>query len=157
MTKGPTALVAQILADRGLMDVDAPVAAYWPEFAALGKDRALVRHILSHTLGLPSLPGYWDLVTTDDPVGWHRTDEIAAWLAAAPLAWEPGTNFGYHSMRYGWFVGELVDGSTGVLSIRSSRTRWPTRSGWTSGSGFPPSSTGGWPGSCAIPTRWPIS
>ena len=115
VTKGPTALVAQILADRGLMDVDAPVAAYWPEFAAQGKDRALVRHILSHTLGLPSFPGYGDLVTTDDPTGWHRTDEIAARLAAAPLVWEPGTNFGYHSMSYGWLVGELVrriDGRT---------------------------------------------
>ena len=66
--------MAQILADRGLMDVDAPVATYWPEFAAQGKGRALVRHILSHTLGLPSFPEYWDLVTTDDPAGWasHR-------------------------------------------------------------------------------------
>ncbi|WP_420612516.1 serine hydrolase domain-containing protein [Candidatus Spongiisocius sp.] len=115
VTKGPTALVAQILADRGLMDVDAPIATYWPEFAAQGKDRALVRHILSHTLGLPSFPGYWDLVSADDAAGWHRNDEIAARLAAAPLAWEPGTNFGYHSMSYGWLVGELVrriDGRT---------------------------------------------
>ena len=115
VTKGPTALVAQILADRGLMDVDAPIATYWPEFAAQGKDLALVRHILSHTLGLPSFPGYWDLVSADDAAGWHRNDEIAARLAAAPLAWEPGTNFGYHSMSYGWLVGELVrriDGRT---------------------------------------------
>ncbi|MCY4622058.1 MAG: serine hydrolase [bacterium] len=115
VTKGPTALVAQILADRGLMDVNAPVAAYWPEFAARGKDRALVRHILSHTLGLPSFPRYWDLVSFDHPDGWHRTDEIAARLAAAPLAWEPGTKLGYHSISYGWLVGELVrrtDGRT---------------------------------------------
>ena len=115
VTKGPTALAAQILADRGLLDVNAPVAAYWPGFAAHGKDRALVRHILSHTLGLPSFPRYWDLVSGDDAAGWHRTDEIAARLAAAPLAWEPGTTLGYHSISYGWLVGELVrriDGRT---------------------------------------------
>ena len=115
VTKGATALVAQILADRGLLDVNAPVAAYWREFATQGKDRALVRHILSHTLGLPSFPEYWDLVCGDDAAGWHRTDEIAARLAAAPLAWEPGTKLGYHSISYGWLVGELVrriDGRT---------------------------------------------
>ncbi len=115
VTKGATALVAQILANRGLMDVNAPVAMYWPEFAAQGKDRALVRHVLSHTLGLPSFPRYWDLVSGDDAAGWHRTDEISARLAAAPLAWEPGTTLGYHSISYGWLVGELVrriDGRT---------------------------------------------
>jgi len=115
VTKGPTALVAQILADRGLMDMNAPVAAYWPEFADRGKDGTLVRHILSHTLGLPSFPRYWDLVSFDHPGGWHRTDEIAARLAAAPLAWEPGTKVGYHSISYGWLLGELVrriDGRT---------------------------------------------
>ena len=115
VTKGPTALVAQILADRGLLDVNAPVAAYWPEFAAQDKERALVRHILSHTLGLPSFPRYWDLVSGDDTAGWHRTDEIAARLAAAPLAWEPGTTLGYHSISYGWLVAELarrIDGRT---------------------------------------------
>ena len=115
VTKGPTALVAQILADRGLLDLDAPVGAYWPEFAARGKDRALVRHVLSHTVGVPSFPGYRDLVSFDSPDGWHRYDEIAARLAAAPLAWEPGTELGYHSITYGWMVGELVrrvDGRT---------------------------------------------
>ena len=115
VTKGPTALVAQILADRGQMDLDAPVAAYWPEFAAQGKDRVLVRQLLNHTVGLPSFPGYWDLVSFDGSEGWHRTEEIAARLAAAPLVWEPGTRVGYHSITYGWFVAELVrriDGRT---------------------------------------------
>lgn len=115
VVKGPTALVAQVLADRGLLDVDAPVTAFWPEFGARGKDRALVRHVLSHTVGLPSFPGYWDLVSFDHPGGWHRSGEIAARLAAAPLAWEPGTELGYHSITYGWMVGELVqrlDGRT---------------------------------------------
>lgn len=115
VTKGPAALVAQILVDRGLMDLDAPVAVYWPEFAANGKDRALVRHVLSQTVGVPSFPGYWDLVSFDDAEGWHRTEEIAARLAGAPLAWEPGSRLGYHSITYGWMVGELVrriDGRT---------------------------------------------
>ena len=115
VTKGPTALVAQILADRGQMDLDAPVVTYWPEFAARGKDRVLVRQLLNHTVGLPSFPGYWDLVSFDEAEGWHRTEEIAARLAAAPLVWEPGTRVGYHSITYGWFVAELVrriDGRT---------------------------------------------
>ena len=115
VTKGPTALVAQILADRGQMDLDTPVAAYWPEFAARGKDRVLVRHLLDHTVGLPSFPEYWDLVSFDGAEGWHRPDEIAARLAAAPLIWEPGTRVGYHSITYGWFAAELVrriDGRT---------------------------------------------
>ena len=115
VTKGPTALVAQILADRGQMDLDAPVAAYWPEFAAQGKDRVLVSQLLNHTVGLPSFPDYWDLVSFDRAEGWHRDEEIAARLAAAPLIWEPGTRVGYHSITYGWFVGELVrriDGRT---------------------------------------------
>ena len=115
VTKGPTALVAQILADRGQMDLDAPVASYWPEFAAQGKDRVLVSQLLNHTVGLPSFPDYWDLVSFDEAEGWHRTEEIAARLAAAPLIWEPGSRVGYHSITYGWFVGELVrrvDGRT---------------------------------------------
>ncbi len=115
VTKGPTALAAQILADRGLMDLDAPVTAYWPEFAAQGKERVRIRQLLNHTVGLPSFPEYWDLVSFDQAEGWHRTEEIAARLAAAPLIWEPGTRVGYHSITYGWFVGELVrriDGRT---------------------------------------------
>ena len=115
VTKGAAALVAQILADRGHMDLEAPVASYWPDFAARGKDRVSVRQVLSHTVGLPSFPDYWDLVSFDDAEGWHRTTEIAARLAAAPTVWDPGTRHGYHSITYGWLVGELVqriDGRT---------------------------------------------
>lgn len=109
VTKGATALVAQILADRGLMDLEEPVALYWPEFASRGKDRVRVRDVLNHTVGLPSFPDYWDLVSFDDASGWHRTEEIASRLAGAPLAWEPGTRIGYHSITYGWLVGALVE------------------------------------------------
>lgn len=115
VTKGAAALCAQILADRGRLDVGAPVADYWPEFAARGKSGVLVRHVLSHTAGLPSFPRYWETVSFDRAGGWRRTGEIAARLAAAPLAWEPGTRIGYHSITFGWLVGELVrriDGRT---------------------------------------------
>ena len=115
VTKGPTALVAQVLVDRGLMDLDTPVCEYWPEFAARGKGDARVREVLGHTLGLPSFPEYWNLVSFDAAAGWHRYGEISARLADAPLAWEPGTRVGYHSITYGWLVAELVrriDGRT---------------------------------------------
>ena len=97
------------------MDPEAPVASYWPEFAARGKHRVRVRHLLNHTVGLPSFPDYSKVVSFDDAAGWHETTEIAARLADAPLLWEPGTRLGYHSITYGWLVGELVkriDGRT---------------------------------------------
>ncbi len=115
VTKGATALVAQVLADRSKLDVDAPVATYWPEFAAHGKEDVPVRMLLNHTVGLPSFPNYWDLVSFDDVAGWSKTKEIAERIAAAPLEWDPGTRVGYHSITYGWFVAELVrrtDGRT---------------------------------------------
>ncbi|MEU5766167.1 serine hydrolase domain-containing protein [Streptomyces asoensis] len=105
VTKTMTALCALVLADRGDLDLDAPVARYWPEFAAAGKEKALVRHALSHTAGLPD----WD-----GPVA-----EIYDWPAAtARLAgqaprWEPGTAAGYHSLTQGFLVGEVVRRITG--------------------------------------------
>lgn len=115
VTKGPAALVAQILVDRDEMALDEPVSSYWPEFARHGKARALVRHVLSHTVGVPSFPEYRDLVSFDHADGWHHSAEIAARLAGASPAWEPGTRLGYHSVTYGWLLGELVrriDGRT---------------------------------------------
>ncbi|MEU6355224.1 serine hydrolase domain-containing protein [Streptomyces sp. NPDC047072] len=105
VTKTMTALCALVLADRGELDLDAPVARYWPEFAARGKDKVLVRHLLSHTAGLP----HWD-----GPV-----EEIYDWpaatarLAAQPLLWEPGTAAGYHSLTQGFLVGEVLRRITG--------------------------------------------
>ncbi|MGW2910155.1 serine hydrolase domain-containing protein [Streptomyces asoensis] len=105
VTKTMTALCALVLADRGALDLDAPVARYWPEFAAAGKETVLVRHTLSHTAGLPD----WD-----GPVA-----ELFDWPAAtARLAgqaprWEPGTAAGYHSLTQGFLVGEVVRRITG--------------------------------------------
>ncbi|MFF9405287.1 serine hydrolase domain-containing protein [Streptomyces anandii] len=107
-TKGPTALCAHILADRGLLDFDAPVAAYWPEFAAAGKERVLVRHLLSHRAGLCGLREPHSLADLYD---WHLT---CARLAATEPWWEPGTRSGYHALTYGFLVGEVVRRISGL-------------------------------------------
>ncbi|KUN81163.1 serine hydrolase [Streptomyces bungoensis] len=106
-TKNMTALCALILADRGQLDLSAPVAAYWPEFAAAGKQDVLVRHVLSHTAGLPDLSG---LSAVEDLYDWEN---VTAGLAGQAPEWEPGTAAGYHALTFGFLVGELVRRITG--------------------------------------------
>ncbi|MEY9931922.1 CubicO group peptidase (beta-lactamase class C family) [Catenulispora sp. GP43] len=101
-TKPMTALCALILADRGLLDLSAPVSTYWPEFAAAGKEHVLVRHLLSHTAGLPDWPGR---MVAEDLYDWSAVTER---LAAMPTQWEPGTEAGYHSVTFGFLIGEVV-------------------------------------------------
>jgi CubicO group peptidase (beta-lactamase class C family) len=102
-----TALCALILADRGELDLDAPVARYWPEFAAAGKQDVRVRHLLRHTAGLPT----WDEpITVPDLYDWQA---VTALLAAQAPQWEPGTQAGYHSITFGFLVGEVVRRVTG--------------------------------------------
>lgn len=108
-TKGPTALCAHLLADRGLLDLDAPVAAYWPQFAAAGKSALPVRHLLSHRAGLAGLREPHTLAELYD---WEVT---TARLAAMEPWWEPGTQSGYHAMTYGFLVGEVIRRITGLL------------------------------------------
>lgn len=108
-TKGPVALCAHLLADRGLLDLDAPVASYWPEFAAAGKESVLVRHLLSHRSGLAGLR---EPHTFAELCDWELT---VARLAASEPWWEPGTRSGYHAMTYGFLVGEVVRRITGLL------------------------------------------
>ncbi|MEU5655924.1 serine hydrolase domain-containing protein [Streptomyces sp. NPDC047737] len=108
-TKGPTALCAHILVDRGLLDLDAPVSAYWPEFAAAGKESVLVRHLLSHRSGVAGLR---DPHTLAELYDWELT---TARLAATEPWWEPGTRSGYHAISYGFLVGEVVRRITGLL------------------------------------------
>ena len=107
-TKTMTALCALILADRGELDFDAPVARYWPEFAAAGKERIEVRHLLGHTAGLS---GWDEPLTPEDLADWERCTSL---LAAQAPWWEPGTRSGYHAVTQGYLVGELVRRITGV-------------------------------------------
>src|SRR6266487_1294902 len=101
------ALSALILADRGDLDLDAPVARYWPEFAAAGKDGVLVRHLLSHTAGLPDFD---PPVMVGDLYDWP---DATGRLAKQAPRWEPGTLAGYHSVTQGFLVGEVVRRVTG--------------------------------------------
>ena len=105
VTKTMTALCALILVDRGLLDPDAPVARYWPEFAAAGKESVLVRHLLAHTAGLPDWEG--------PVVELHDWTAATRRLASSAPQWEPGTAVGYHSLTQGFLVGELVRRITG--------------------------------------------
>ena len=106
-TKTMTALTALLLADRGELDFDAPVAKYWPEFAANGKDRVKVSHLMSHSAGLS---GWKETLTTHDIYDW---DKVTSLLAAQAPFWEPGTASGYHALTQGYLVGEVVRRITG--------------------------------------------
>ncbi|MFC7896421.1 serine hydrolase domain-containing protein [Streptomyces sp. NPDC057381] len=106
-TKGVAAAVPLLLHQRGQLDLDAPVAEYWPEFKAHGKERVLVRHVLNHRAGLPVLDRPLTPVEALDPL---RGPEAVA--AQAPV-WEPGTDHGYHALTYGWLLDELVRRVTG--------------------------------------------
>lgn len=101
-TKGPTAMCAHQLAERGELDLEAPVAEYWPEFAQAGKDAVTVSDLLAHRAGLAWVDGTMSLA---DALAWDPVVEALA--RQAPL-WPPGTAHGYHATTYGWLVGEVV-------------------------------------------------
>ncbi len=101
-TKAMTATCAHMLVDRGLLDVDAPVVRYWPEFGAGGKADMPVRFLLSHTAGLAGVRAPLPVEALFD---WER---ITAVLAAEEPWWPPGSANGYHAMTFGFLVGELV-------------------------------------------------
>ncbi len=101
-TKTMSALSLLVLADRGLVDLDAPVATYWPEFAAAGKEGVLVRHIMAHTAGLPA----WQVkLEPEDLYDWEKCTKL---LADQEPWWEPGTKSGYHGITQGYLIGEVV-------------------------------------------------
>lgn len=108
-TKGATAVCANLLVQRGLLDLGAPVTDYWPEFGAEGKEGVTVRMLLCHQAGLPTIDARLTLEQVCEV-----TPVIEA-LAAQKPYWEPGTAHGYHALTYGWLVGEVirrVDGRT---------------------------------------------
>ncbi|HEX5267451.1 MAG TPA: serine hydrolase domain-containing protein [Acidimicrobiales bacterium] len=106
-TKGLTAVCANLLAQRGELDLDAPVAAYWPEFKAEGKESVPVRWVLAHRAGVPVVDRTF---TAEDVFAWFPVVDAIA--AQKPL-WKPGTAHGYHGQTYGYMVGELVRRITG--------------------------------------------
>jgi CubicO group peptidase (beta-lactamase class C family) len=110
-TKTMTFLTALLLADRGELDFHAPVARYWPEFAANGKEAIEVRHLMAHTAGLA---GWVEPIEEADLYDWEKATSLLA--AQAPL-WEPGTQSGYHALTQGYLVGEVVRRITGGTTI----------------------------------------
>jgi CubicO group peptidase (beta-lactamase class C family) len=101
-TKGAVALCAHILRSRGLLDLDAPVARYWPEFAREGKDAIAVRRLLDHQAGLAAIR------RPLRPGGLYDWGYMTEMLAAEAPFWEPGTRQGYHAVTFGYLVGEVV-------------------------------------------------
>ncbi|WP_369186554.1 serine hydrolase domain-containing protein [Streptomyces sp. R08] len=101
-TKGATATAVHMLAERGELDLDAPVAKYWPEFAANGKADIPVRWLLSHQAGVVALD---QPVPLTEALAWHP---MVAALAAQRPQWTPGTAHGYHGRTWGWLVGEVI-------------------------------------------------
>ena len=119
-TKAVTALCAHMLVDRGQLDLDAPAARYWPEFAANGKERITPRQLLSHSAGLAAVR---PRLTQEAFYDWAKMTEV---LAAETPWWEPGSANGYHALTYGYLVGELVrriDGRTIGAFLRDEVAR----------------------------------
>ena len=122
--KTVTALAVLMLIDRGHVDLEAPVARYWPEFAQNGKDKLLVRHLLSHTAGLPAWEPPFSLTDAMD------MQASTARLAAQAPWWPPGTRGSYHASTFGHLLGEFVRRVTGktLSQFIAYRDRRPTRS-----------------------------
>jgi len=107
-TKGATAMCAHLLVERGELDLHAPVADYWPEFAAGGKEHIPVGWLLSHKSGLVDTTAQ---LTLQEALDW---DTVTAALAESTPLWEPGTQHGYHAVTFGWLVGEVVRRVSGL-------------------------------------------
>jgi CubicO group peptidase (beta-lactamase class C family) len=106
-TKGATALCAHMAADRGQLDLDAPVTRYWPTFGQAGKEEALVTMMLDHSVGLPHLR------TTVKKGGFYDYDYMIGLLEREEPFWKPGIRNGYHGITLAWTIGEMVHRSTG--------------------------------------------
>jgi CubicO group peptidase (beta-lactamase class C family) len=102
VTKGVTALAANMLADRGQLDLNAAVAFYWPEFGQAGKSEIPVRWLLTHQSGILGLD---QAISREQLLNWNYVVER---LAAQAPDWRPGSKHGYHSMTYGFLVGEVI-------------------------------------------------
>ncbi len=101
-TKGMASIAMAVAHARGLLDWDEPIATYWPEFAANGKDRITVRQLMSHQAGLAVVKEKLDTQILADP------DRLARILARQKPLWKPGTLRGYHSITIGWYESEIL-------------------------------------------------
>ncbi len=101
-TKPLTAVCLLQLVERGLVDLDAPIAAYWPEFGCRGKEKATVRHAFLHQAGIPARGLYPQIPT------WWNWDRVTRFVAALPAEFEPGTRTAYHVVNYGFILGEIL-------------------------------------------------
>jgi len=108
-TKGVVATIVHRLVDRGLLDYDAAVATYWPEFATAGKGSITLRQLLDHQAGLHDVRGLVD--STEGLLDWNNMVKL---LAEAEPAWEVGTRSAYHALTYGYLVGEVIRRVTGL-------------------------------------------
>ena len=108
-TKGITALCVYQLVQDGVLDLDAPMARYWPEFGQADKADVTVRCVLAHRAGLPTVAAQ---LSYADVLGWHPVVEALA--ASAPL-WPPGSQYMYHALTYGWLAGELIRRISGLM------------------------------------------
>ncbi|GAA1558860.1 serine hydrolase domain-containing protein [Brevibacterium picturae] len=118
-TKGLVATIAAKAAGEGLLDVNAPVAEYWPEFAAADKGAVTVAQVLSHTVGLPYVDPDPSLDSNNQPRAgdeqWTFLDSraMADILAQQTPLWEPGTKVAYHAVTYGYLMSEIILRATG--------------------------------------------
>ncbi|MDA0301741.1 MAG: serine hydrolase [Chloroflexi bacterium] len=106
--KGWLATCLNMLLDRGVIDLDRPVADYWPAFGAHGKGGVLVRHALTHTAGLPAPT----MRVPDEAI--YDFDRMLGYVADSELWWEPGTRMGYHAATFGWINGGILQHATGM-------------------------------------------
>jgi CubicO group peptidase (beta-lactamase class C family) len=106
--KGLTATCIHLLVERGQLDLDAPIADYWPEFAANGKQQITTRMVMCHKAGLAAVDG--DL-TLQQVLNW---EPVVTAIAAQAPNWPPGTEHGYHARSYGWILGEVLRRIEGI-------------------------------------------
>ena len=105
--KGVTSAVAHVLVQRGAFGYDTPIVEFWPEFGARGKENATLRHVLTHTAGVPGIPAD---TTREDLTDWAK---MTAAIADTEPWWVPGEKTGYHAHTFGYIIGELVRRATG--------------------------------------------
>ncbi|WP_427164432.1 serine hydrolase domain-containing protein [Streptomyces sp. C1-1] len=114
-----TSLIAHLLVRTGAVGYDTPVVDLWPEFGAHGKETATLRHVLTHSVGVPAMPR---CIGPADLTDWPR---VCSSIADAEPQWRPGTKTGYHSFTFGFLVGEVARRATGK-PMRQLLREWVT-------------------------------